>query len=684
VGWARTAWKYFAPSPTGNVHYSTGLNRANQWWNYLTDWDLASYIIATLHAKELGLISDTGAWGASYRLDKVLTFLENRPLRPDGLPYWCYKWDAPYTTPSDHVCNGGRSGPGDAGFHLLALYLVKQAYPSLVTRINAIVDRVRPGYLANYYDAQNRLMESYDWYRYYDLQGFENFGFPVAESWQALEDALAGTPVDVYGQSLAPVETTAEPFLIGLFTLPMDSRFQEYAYRTYKAMEGRYNDPAIGKLTAWSECARDKDPYYVYEWVVKGAGETWQLQPPTDSKGNPYTPVVTSKAAFGYHALYHTPYTQNLMSKVLSKTQTSNIGFTEGTDEGTGGNVGNGLKVATDKTNSLIISAALYAIRHPALTATPMLPANGASVSSPVELKVRVTSSGRAVSGATVKFFVNDVEVVSGLSAVTGYASYIYTAPSLAAYSWYAKTEKSGYSTGTSLTRTFTVSAIYVATITGVVVVPDAAHVGQGSRMTFTVSADNTGPSDIASAMVKVKIRKPGGAVAGTLSKPISAFMHGSSRSVDVVYILAASAPTGTWTYNASLYRLTTLLDDYTGQTFTVETPVKTGTIVSVVDSPDPVLHGHTATFTVTFRNTGNIVWSSARITVKIYKPGGTVLATQRMLTVMNVAPGVEYTRNLTWLVPATSTTGEYTYTVTLTYLTTIVATSTGNTLTVN
>jgi len=48
------------------------------------------------------------------------------------------------------------------------------------------------------------------------------------------------------------------------------------------------------------------------------------------------------------------------------------------------------------------------------------------------------------------------------------------------------------------------------------------------------------------------------------------------------------------------------------------------------------------------------------------------------------VAPSVDYTRNLTWLVPATSVTGTYTYTVTLTYLTTTVATSTGNTITVN
>jgi uncharacterized repeat protein (TIGR01451 family) len=202
--------------------------------------------------------------------------------------------------------------------------------------------------------------------------------------------------------------------------------------------------------------------------------------------------------------------------------------------------------------------------------------------------------------------------------------------------------------------------------------------------MTFTVTVANTGPSDIASAIVKVKIYKPGPVLAATLSKPFSAFVHGSSRSVDVIYTLAATAPTGGWTYDVYLYRLTTILDDDTGHTFTVEPRVIAGTIISVADAPDPVTHGTTATFTVTFRNTGNIAWASARVTVKVYKPGGTVLATQRMLTVMNVAPGVDYTRDLTWLVPATATAGTYSYTVTLTYLTTTVATNTGNTITVN
>jgi len=452
LGWAYTAWKYFTPSTSAGVHPTTGLNRANQYWGFVTDWDLATYIIAILHACDLGVVSQSGSWGASDRLDKVLRFLELRPLRAeDGLPSWSYKWDAkdPYVAGV-----GGSSPPGDAGRLLVSLYLVKQSYPLLATRVDAIVERLRPGYMANFYDVQGRLIASHDWYRYYDLFGFEEFGFPVEASRQTLEEALASPHVDVYGQSLARILTTAEPFLLGLFEWTMDSRFRDYAYRTYMAMEGRYN--ALGILTSWSESANDNDPYYVYEWVVKNTGETWQLHPPTDSEGNPYTPIVTSKGAFGYHALYHTSYTQTLLNKLLPKIQTSNLGFAEGAYEGTGGEIGVGLAVATDKTNAMIIGAARYAIRG--LLTSMRRPSDGASLPCPVKLVVKVTSSGSVVAGATVKFYVDDSLVSTRTTNSKGKAKFKFC-PTEGTYTWYATAEKTGYASGLSEVRAFTVAA---------------------------------------------------------------------------------------------------------------------------------------------------------------------------------------------------------------------------------
>jgi len=59
------------------------------------------------------------------------------------------------------------------------------------------------------------------------------------------------------------------------------------------------------------------------------------------------------------------------------------------------------------------------------LTVTPTSPANGASVEkgSPVILKVKVTSGGKAVSGATVTMTVNGVTICTTTTNSSGAAS---------------------------------------------------------------------------------------------------------------------------------------------------------------------------------------------------------------------------------------------------------------------
>ena len=64
-----------------------------------TDWDLGVYIQAVIDAQKLGLIGNDGAWDFSARIDKVLTFLENRPLNTTRLSVpvlRCYNWKRPF------------------------------------------------------------------------------------------------------------------------------------------------------------------------------------------------------------------------------------------------------------------------------------------------------------------------------------------------------------------------------------------------------------------------------------------------------------------------------------------------------------------------------------------------------------------------------------------------------------
>jgi photosystem II stability/assembly factor-like uncharacterized protein len=225
--------------------------------------------------------------------------------------------------------------------------------------------------------------------------------------------------------------------------------------------------------------------------------------------------------------------------------------------------------------------------------------------------------------------------------------------------------------------------------ITSLSLVPDQESVGQGSKVIFTVTVQNTGINDISSAKVQVKIYKPGDTTpASSPYKYISNFKAGTERTVDVTYTLSSTAPLGDWTYAVYVYRSSTVTDQVPGQGFKVQPAVKTGEIPSVVAHPNPVGAGGATAFTVTFENTGNIIWPTAKLTLNIFKPSGTRAYATRSLTVSNIVPGVEYSGQVKWTPSSSALLGgstpvTYTYDMILTYKSTVLYTSAGNTVTV-
>ncbi len=76
---ANNAWQYFQPG--WGVDPTTGLPRSGGTDSpVFTDWDLGVYIQAVMDANATGVIGNDGPWGSSARLEKVVSFLENRPL----------------------------------------------------------------------------------------------------------------------------------------------------------------------------------------------------------------------------------------------------------------------------------------------------------------------------------------------------------------------------------------------------------------------------------------------------------------------------------------------------------------------------------------------------------------------------------------------------------------------------
>jgi hypothetical protein len=116
-----------------------------------------------------------------------------------------------------------------------------------------------------------------------------------------------------------------------------------------------------------------------------------------------------------------------------------------------------------------------------------------------------------------------------------------------------------------------------------------------------------------------------------------------------------------------------------------VSTTVISGTILSVSDTPDPVSRKKTANFAVKISNTGNIAWSSATVTIKIYRPDGR-LADTLTVTVGGIQPGSQYTAKINWKVPSSGPKGVWHYEVYVNSGGVLIASSTdpANTIKVN
>ncbi|MCD6530485.1 DUF3131 domain-containing protein [Candidatus Bathyarchaeota archaeon] len=339
---AEAAWSYFQPG--AGVDPETGLNYATSTFHYLTDWDLGCYISAIIDAEMLGLIQRDGKWGANYRIGKVLSFLKTRQLTDSGLPYWFYDSET-----SEPEVSKGPSNPSDAGRLLIALYRLKQYRPDLASDVDYIVDRTNYTYFAERCSTEG-------FYAYYIAHGYSLFGFNTSRVQKALgfvERIPEMEKVEVYGESLPATEITMEPILHTIFELKATQEFYDWAYKVYRVQEERYK--ATGKPTAFTEGAYYGPANYIYEWIVLSRDKVWYV---VTVKGQPMDepPVVYAKAAFGMHAIWPSSYTETLIQYV-SRDETEE-GFYEGVDE-----EGKTIAILTDKTNSLIINAARYALK---------------------------------------------------------------------------------------------------------------------------------------------------------------------------------------------------------------------------------------------------------------------------------------------------------------------------------
>ena len=359
TGLAINAWQYFE---VGNgVNSVTGLDASGQSYPYFTDWDLGVYIQAIIDADKLGIISDNGTYGADWRINKILTFLETRPLISDGQPY------DRYCTANGQNEDDSAQVATDGGNLFVALNNLKDYMPDLASTVNYIVYN-RTNY-APELEAVSALAGSVNIYDYYVTCGFADF-WPSqfsAEASAILSNIVNAPTVETYGVALPEAKITSEPLLLSIFNFQQpNASLLTLSRQVYLAEEARYN--ATGKYTAFSEgnIVGQSGETYIWEWVVLPNGNTWVIEKDQTSVIS-VTPVVYLKVAVGLDALYNTNYTQSMVNAIASVSLTRS-GYQDGINE-------NGQAVSTviDKTNGLILSAALYAINNNITAPNPSL-----------------------------------------------------------------------------------------------------------------------------------------------------------------------------------------------------------------------------------------------------------------------------------------------------------------------
>ncbi len=356
---ATNAWQYFQVG--NNVNSATGLHASGQGYPYFTDWDLGVYIQAIIDADKLGIISDNGTYGADWRFNKILTFLGTRPLTSDGQPY------DRYCTANGQNEDDSAQVATDAGNLLVALNNLKDYRPDLASTIDYIVYN-RTNYEPER-EAVSAVAGSVDIYDYYVACGFADF-WPSQFSSEAntiLNNIVNAPTVETYGVALPEAKITSEPLLLSIFNFQQpDSRLLNLSKQVYLAEEARYD--ATGKYTAFSEgnIVGESGETYIWEWVVLPDGSTWTIEKDQTSVIS-VTPVVYLKVAVGLDALYNTTYTQTMVD-AIEPVSLTNSGYRDGINQ-------NGQVVSTviDKTNGLILAAALYAINNNVSAPNPSL-----------------------------------------------------------------------------------------------------------------------------------------------------------------------------------------------------------------------------------------------------------------------------------------------------------------------
>lgn len=372
--WANTAWQYFE----NNYQENTGLVNSVDGYPSTTMWDTASYLMGLLAAEKINIITDNEF---NQRMDKALTTLARIPLVDGKLPNKAYNTQTLEMV--DYSNNPKENGIGwsaiDIGRVLVPMNILIWQYPQFNDQVNDVLNHwkvssmLKDGYLfgARPTSGDEAVMELVQegriGYEEYASKSLALMGRDVFNSMKYIDYLEM---IDIYGIQIPtdkrdPAEfhahnyVVSESYILDGIEFGADSVSKVFAHRVYQAQEERYQD--TGTLTAVSEDNVDEAPYFVYNTVFSD-GKKWNAIS-DDGKDQSHLKTLSTKAAFGWYALYDTDYTELLIEEA-STLKSDNKGWYSGRYE-SDGRVN---KAITANTNGIVLESLAYIENGPLLT----------------------------------------------------------------------------------------------------------------------------------------------------------------------------------------------------------------------------------------------------------------------------------------------------------------------------
>ena len=355
---ADVAWRYVAR----NYVPSSGLVAAVPNYEYATVWDIASSLAAIFCAGELNLIDRAEA---DARLIRAMSTLAAYPLF-EGTAF-----NKVYSVKSgamvDRSERRSESGYGwsttDIGRLLIWLRILGTSRESLSKPAEAVANRidyarlVSEGYLwgedVDGRGRPRRYQEGQIGYEQYAARGFEAWGH-VAE--HALDFEANALPITIMGQPLVADlrqrdRLTSDPFVLSGIELGWSPREAPLARAVLGVQRERFRRTGI--VTMVGEDALAEPPHYFYYYSVFANNRAFGLdvQAPRAVVDRPRW--VSTKAAFGWHALAPSAYTLRAVRAVRAAAGPE--GWASGVYER-----GGSTNVPNINTAAVVLEAALF------------------------------------------------------------------------------------------------------------------------------------------------------------------------------------------------------------------------------------------------------------------------------------------------------------------------------------